>query len=255
MSDSKHWRDDGAPADFERLLSAARSETPPPEGAQRALVAAGVIGAASLASATVSATAGNAVSKLVLVKWFAIGVIGAGAVTVATQVERGRTDAAGPPGPAESSLGARSSSLVRPAPERAVATSTALAALPTSMPRAVPSDLPKRTASSGLAASKDGEGDRTFAEELALLDTARSKWRAGNAAGAIQSASEYRRRFPAGRFAPEALFLLMQARLELKQEQDARNLASELVRRFPNTPHAARAREVLEQSVDPPQKP
>jgi hypothetical protein len=177
-------------------------------------------------------------------------VLGAGAVAVTVPIGRGGTNFSTRPPADGSAHGANGTSggYVAPktTPQPTAVVPTVEASPAVEQPSVVQAESPARVASArARTTSEPRVDDRAFAEELALLDTARSKWRAGNAAGAIESASEYRRRFPAGRFVPEALFLLMQARLDLGQEQAAREVASELVRRFPNTPQVTRAREVL----------
>ena len=89
---------------------------------------------------------------------------------------------------------------------------------------------------------------------MALVDAARSRLRMGDAAGALRSASDYGRRFPAGRFAPEALFLVMQAHHQLGHRQAALEAAREIVRRHPNSAQVGRAREILqsEQAIEKP---
>jgi hypothetical protein len=267
MNDSKHWLEDGGPAEFERLLSAARHETPRSGGAERALVAAGIVGAGALVSET--ATAGGVVGKSLLggmMKWFAVGVIGAGTVVVTAQVVV-------PDGP-DAREASRSVELSR----RTHASHAQRA--PNAPPQGVPASrstetaaplpaatVPPEPATSPTAAKGSEHGgdarvpapavadpDRTFAEELGLVDAARTRLRAGDASGALRSAGEYNRRFPAGRFAPEALYLLMQARLELGQRKAAEDLAREILRRFPNAAQVARAREVLG-SEEEPKKP
>src|SRR5262245_22145119 len=103
MNEPTHWLQDGAPADFERLLSAARREEPASGGVERALVAAGIVGTTSLVTGTAAATAGTVVGKTLLggaTHWIAISVVSVGAVVVTAQVvEHG--DAREPSRPAE----------------------------------------------------------------------------------------------------------------------------------------------------------
>jgi TolA-binding protein len=249
MSDSKHWLEEGAPAEFERLLVASRKEEPASGGVERALLAAGIVAAASLASGTAAGAAGGAASKALLggaTKWFVIGALSGGAfVGAATVAERKWSSETTPtPYAASYEVASKANDRVRP---------SVVGSEPVDTPPAVVEPTPapsegsprKELPSLGRPAASASDSDSAFAEELALVDRARSKLRAGDAAGALRSASDYERRYPAGRFAPEALFLLMQARLELGQSQNAADAAREIIRRFPNAAQVARAREVL----------
>jgi len=86
---------------------------------------------------------------------------------------------------------------------------------------------------------------------MALVDSARSELRAGDALAVLKRAAEHRRRFAAGRFAPEMLFLTMQAKLKLGEREAAADVARELVRRFPTGAQASRARELLQSNDRP----
>src|SRR6185436_19561267 len=92
MTESKHWLEEGAPAEFERLFAASRKEEPASSGVERALLAAGIVGAASLVSGSAAGAAGGAASKALLggaTKWFVIGALSGGAfVGAATVAER-----------------------------------------------------------------------------------------------------------------------------------------------------------------------
>lgn len=250
MSDSKHWLEEGAPAEFERLLVASREEEPASGGVERALLAAGIVGAASLATATAAGAAGGAASKALLggaTKWFVIGALSGGAFVGAATVAERKWSSETTPSPYTASYdarpttmpGARPVSQPRHAPEVTVPEEVAAAEV-------APDGAPQKELAAPVPTTTDAtDSDRAFAEELGLVDAARSRLRAGDAAGALRSATEYGRRFSAGRFAPEALFLLMQARLELGQRQNAADAARQIIERFPNSAQVARAREVL----------
>jgi TolA-binding protein len=85
---------------------------------------------------------------------------------------------------------------------------------------------------------------------MALVDGARSELRSGDALSVLRRAAEHGRRFPDGSFAPEMLFLEMQAKLMVGRRESAADTARELVRRFPTGAQASRARELLESNTD-----
>jgi TolA-binding protein len=254
MNDLKHWREEGAPGDFERLLRAAQSERPSSASVQRALVVTGIIGAGALTSGAAAGAAGGAAGKamtLALAKWFAIGAIGAGAVIATSEVVRHRS-------PRSVAAPANASS---PAARVADQNGNAPRVVAASAPKtttAVPSPMgDSKSAVAGVMPPLAGtpseqhspataNPDRTLLEEMALIDAARSSLRTGDASGALRSANQYGRRFPAGRFAPEALFLVMQANGRLGNRQGAVEAAREIVRRYPNGAQVARARELLQ---------
>jgi outer membrane protein assembly factor BamD (BamD/ComL family) len=89
--------------------------------------------------------------------------------------------------------------------------------------------------------------DSALSEEIGLIDHARASLRSGNANATLQQVSDYDRRFVAGRFAPEALYLKMEALLKLGKNQAASVAAQSIIDRYPQGPQVGRAREVLRQ--------
>ena len=87
-----------------------------------------------------------------------------------------------------------------------------------------------------------------LAEEVRAVDRARSALAEGRAAETLSALDEYDARFVGRKFAPEALYLRMQALLSLGRKADARSTAERLVRAFPKSPHTARARRVLSET-------
>jgi outer membrane protein assembly factor BamD (BamD/ComL family) len=87
-------------------------------------------------------------------------------------------------------------------------------------------------------------------EEVALVDQARGALARGDARAAISALDDYDARFSARRFVPEALYLRMESLLRLNQSAAARAVASRLATGYPSSPHAARARQVLEQRAE-----
>jgi hypothetical protein len=87
-----------------------------------------------------------------------------------------------------------------------------------------------------------------LAEEVRAVDRARSALAGGRAMESLAALDEYEARFGGRKFAPEALYLRMQALLSLGRRAEARSAAERLVRVFPKSPHTARARRVLSET-------
>jgi hypothetical protein len=85
----------------------------------------------------------------------------------------------------------------------------------------------------------------TLAQEVRSVDQARAALAAGRAAAALTALDEYERRYSKRRFAPEALYLRMEALVSLERNTEARAVAERLLARYPMSPQGARAREVL----------
>jgi TolA-binding protein len=84
-----------------------------------------------------------------------------------------------------------------------------------------------------------------LAEEVALVDRARGALARGDAPTALAVLDDYDARFRPRKFAPEALYLRMEALLRLGQTSAARAVADRLATTYPSSPNAARARQVL----------
>jgi hypothetical protein len=109
-------------------------------------------------------------------------------------------------------------------------------------PKAAPAPHSRTAAPQEAEAPVDAE---KLAEEVRVIDP-RSALAAGRATDALTALDEYDARMAPRRFQPEALYLRMQALLALGRKTDARSTAARLVRSFPQSPHTARARRVLE---------
>jgi len=286
MNESRRWLDDGAPREFERLFLAATSEQPPPSSVERALFAAGIAGAAVVTSSAVASSpsaatatsagasaagAGTAAAAgktfvAAAAQWLAVGAISAGAVAASVAVIR-HEHARAP---------ASSASTVRD--EQPKALPPAVPVVPGNpppgtaiSPPALPGESPgleSRSASAGTravspplhphgrsvrkapATNDSAAPARPLSDEMALVDSARSELRAGDALSVLRLAAEHARRFPDGSFAPEMMFLEMQAKLMVGRRESAADTARELVRRFPTAAQASRARELLESDTD-----
>lgn len=282
MTDPKRWQAEGAPADYARLFQAASSEQPSAASLQRALVSAGVVSATCLvthsATSAILGTAGSVsgaaakgglvsiVTKLVAVSLVSAGAASATAVIVkqhhnrTAQVTAVATTVATRPiaGPGRVALASHAETV-----SIAAATVPSAPMARGSKPEIVPwspGTAPQRTVAKHEAAAKaepptkssvpasaaEADDSRDLFEEMRLIDAARANLRSGNPAEALRTAQDYNRRFAAGRFAPEALFLSMQASRQLGQGQVAADAARAIIARFPNGPHVGRARELLQ---------
>jgi TolA-binding protein len=260
MSEPKRWLDEGAPRDIEHLLHAAQAEQPDETSLAKTLAALGIglgmisIGAsAQAAAATVSA--GGAAHATVsitgglLVKWAALGAtlgtLAAGAATIARDAPRvtqtpapsvGSPERAEPndvPAVTDRFIPDRS----KPEPIEQGSSSSA------DVSRAAPT-VARGAAATALPSAVPLEAE-TLAEEVRIMDRARAMLAAGRAAETLAVLDEYQRRFPERRFAPEALYLRMEAFVSLGRTAEARAAAESLLARYPNSPHGARARVVL----------
>jgi TolA-binding protein len=88
-----------------------------------------------------------------------------------------------------------------------------------------------------------------LAEEVALVDRARGALARGDASAAVAALDAYEAHFTERRFAPESLYLRMESLLALGRAADARAVAARLAAAHPTSPQAARARQVLSETI------
>jgi hypothetical protein len=114
---------------------------------------------------------------------------------------------------------------------------------PRQLPRTSPQVLPQES----LAESPPKPPLETvLAEEVRLIDAARGALSAGNYAQAIQQLDAYDARFSGGTLSSEAAYLRMETWLRSGDERRAADAAKLLLRRHPASPHAPRARALVE---------
>jgi hypothetical protein len=177
-------------------------------------------------------------------KWAAVGAtlgtLTVGTVTLAPRAwERvqSRAPTSQPPPPP----GTASEPAADPAPKVPVASpgsSTSVEA-PSVLPHSAPAPRVVGPAASIAAV------DETLIEEVRSVDRARAALATGRAVEALARLDEYERDFAERRFAPEALYLRMEALVSLGRTAQARTVAERLLTRHPNSPHGDRARAVL----------
>jgi hypothetical protein len=248
-----------------QLLRAGADEQPGDAGVQQTLAALGVAGAVLTSSSAAGAAAGaklssvvsagaatgaaaNVVSATLLAKWIGIGVVGgiglAGAAAVAT--------GPGTPAPAV----AKATNL-EPRVAHQRVSSAAVAPAPREVPGSPVAESPvaeSPTATPALRASVVSPREPTpeldvgapLAEEVAYVDRARALLRSGRAEQGLALLARYERQFPEARLLPEVLFLQLEACERSGRASEARGAARRLVEGFPKSPHATRARTLLE---------
>lgn len=258
-----------------QLLRAGAEERPGPGGLERTLAALGVSGAVLTSSVAVSAAAGTkltsvasggaaavssgavaggtggAVSMALVVKWIGIGMIGglgfAGAASVVTRPT--------PPTTAATSasrhlpLAPRSSSIEKAEPAPVVVGSSAPEPAAPELARSPTTPVPvvHSSAVEAPAAAPDRDSGEPLSTEVAFVDRGRALLRAGQSQEGLALLEGYERTFHEARLLPEVLFLRLEAYERLGRAGDARGVAERLLKGFPKSPHAARARKSLEQ--------
>jgi TolA-binding protein len=83
-------------------------------------------------------------------------------------------------------------------------------------------------------------------DELAFVESASRALRSGNPQVALGRLAEYRQRFPRGKLALEAQVLRIEALARAGRTSEAQRLARGFVKRYPNSPVAARIRRYTE---------
>jgi hypothetical protein len=119
------------------------------------------------------------------------------------------------------------------------------AASTATLPSALSPDRPAQVVSSDAPAPGLPLEAETLAEEVRSVDRARASLAAGRPHQALALLDEYERRFRARGFAPEALYLRMEALTALGQNAAAISAAERLLASYPNSPQGARARVLL----------
>jgi len=243
------------------LLRAGATEQPGSASVERALVALGVSGALLASAATASAAATGAggiataataatgakavkaMSTLLLVKWIGVGVVGgvglAGAAAVVTQ-------------PA---VQAPSTKPAQAAAQRPAAAAAAAPLPPAVVPEvaAPPAEVAEpevvaAPAASAAAAEPSPALDvgAPLAAEVAFIDRARGLLSGGQLEQGLLHLRAYEQQFPEARLLPEVLFLRFETCERLGRHGEARMAAERLVDGFPQSPHATRARKLLQ---------
>jgi hypothetical protein len=136
----------------------------------------------------------------------------------------------------------------RPLPAPRSAAPSSQSTSPNSITTATPTQSAARFDSvipeSNSATAKGALSDE-LAQELAIVDRARSALRSGNAAAALELVSSYERSYKRPRFAPEASALRIEALIALGRRAEAARLARSFMANHPGHPRTVRLREFL----------
>jgi hypothetical protein len=274
MSRLKPWIDDGAPQAASRLIIAARRERPSKDSLSRTLAAVGagaitasttaatgatlgLVGVSSVATAKASLFAGG----MSAFKWMLMGMALGGAVVAAVErSHESKRAALTTVRPTENvaplvtpSRRARSRTtlpFVAPEPSRA---DPVIA--PESSSKSVTPPPSRTTARLSTTPAKVPPGSpgvthsERLTEEVRTIDEARTALTSGRLAQTLTLLGDYYQRYPEPRFAPEALYLRMEALLQSGRSAEARATAEQLVARYPQSPQSPRARLVLSRTI------
>ena len=271
MNEPTRLFDADAPEPLKVMIAAARAEQPRAAAFEKTLALTalgGTAGALLLVgpAAKLSAAHGSGIS-LAALKWAGMGVV-VGATTFGVvqlpDLIRGpwtADDVAPAATVAARSGGERRSSgepaVVTPVPEPAVDEQPLEPPVPAVVPAMpVPPVGPHAVDRARETRSVDPRPEPPSApdadplvKEVLLLDAARAAVGGGNLALAEARLSEHRARFPRGKLAPEALYLKLQILERRGDHAGALSVARDLVRRFPDTPPASRARTLIEKQI------
>jgi hypothetical protein len=119
------------------------------------------------------------------------------------------------------------------------------AAMPAGAPSAAPSDRQAPAALVTPAPPQNAPEDRLLAEEMRYLDQARGALRQSRPNEALEWLEVYRRNCAVQRMLPEALLLRLRAEMSAGNRSAALATARQIGVQFPESPHAARARELI----------
>jgi hypothetical protein len=238
--------------EFERaLLSSVRRDAMPMRSRRRILTGLGIAGALVTTSSTAvsSAAASNGLFKGltgVVVKWVAVSAIASlvpAGVWVARTHLRGPDVVATAPAPMAATPSGPRSTSKEPAAVLPIATEIAPAAKPSS-----PLREPRRET------QREPSGP-TLSDEVAALQVARTALADHDSGGALAALDRYKSRFPAGRLAPEATVLRIDALLERGDRAQASALADRFESANPKSPYTERIRSILGRAKAPAKDP
>jgi hypothetical protein len=258
MTEPKRWAEDGASAVVGQLLRAAAEEQPTSHSLERALAgvtAAGVVtGSASAAAGSVATAKGMPLASAIFAKWMLYGVVatltagglGLGARRLLQAAPAAPSPAQGAALALPSTQTLPSAQALRDSPSTEAPTDARPARATAPAAPGVRASHPSSVAQASSAPAVEPVLDAAaLAQETQLVDHARAELGAGHAGAALATLDEYQARFPQPRYAPEALYLRMEALLASGNAAAARQVAGRLASRYPNGPHAARAEALL----------
>ncbi|RYG67602.1 hypothetical protein EON77_16320 [bacterium] len=255
MSSEPRLRDGGS--SFERGLLASASRDRMSPAARRALLAT-VTAATATAAATAVASTGAGAAAAAAKPGFAAMIAGLPAVVKVSVVVALTSVAAMsaalvalPGAPARTTPVARVASVASAAPapaapldldrtDRDADTEKPISDIQES------SDSNPKSRKPNAKGSKQAVEDVSIADEMKLVDEARSRLAAGDARGALRAVDVYRGRFPKGKFAEQAAVLRIEGHARLG-DAEARTLARAFLARHPTGPYTQRVQRVISQ--------
>jgi hypothetical protein len=227
------------------LSGAVLTTTAAASGAGATSLASSISSGAALSAGAAGGGASGVVSAALLVKWVGVGVVGgmslAGAAAVMTR-----------PAPPPSAVVARAGHTVVAPSASASASRPALPVVveaPRSRePSQVAHEPPPRVgsvAAPSLRATSEEALGMPLAAEVLFVDRGRALLRAGRTLEGLAALERYEQEFSEARLLPEVLFLRLEGNERLGRTREARGFAERLASGFPQSPHAARARQLL----------
>lgn len=242
--------------------------------AASAATSGGTVGVTALAGAVVPGKLSMLALGASLAKWVALGTAVGGVVIAVDAATDGPPDAGPVPPSASSALAPqtppRSSAAAghRRAPAASTASARSRVTLPrggpaagggTNMARPPAAGAPAARATVPRSVSAPSEGDgagevardaipaETLAQEISGIDRARSLLAAGRYTAVMAALDDFERRFPRHHFAPEVLYLRMDAAWGAGDTAQARGFARRLLASYPASPQSEKAKQLLEQ--------
>jgi hypothetical protein len=220
-----------------RLLDAAAREEPSGEMLERMARSIGVATPVALAPSPPAAeaplpgpgltSAGTATGTSTLLPWLS-GAFVVAAVAGAVFATRPGSDELVAPRAIEPTAAAQVTATHAPAVTAPAAVASSAA------------EEPARTASVPSAEQRVRSPKADIAEQIALIDEARSAISSGSAGRAIQLVRQYQSKYPSGSFGPEAIALRIEALTKLGRTAEARSAAERFVAQHRGSPLADR---------------
>jgi Ulp1 family protease len=270
----KRWLDDDIPLDVARMLRAGQAERPRKNAVENTLVAFATSGTlASTASTAVAATSKTLFGiNGLTAKWVTISFLGlVGAITTAkvlwsaSSSPQATIPSAIPS--AETRLAVAKASEEKTSEEKTSEekTSEEKTSEEKTSEEKTPSD--NLAATDAVSSVSSAESSREafipsfdkrntvnlqLAQEMQVIDRARTALQANNPRLCLRILDEHRRTFTRPRLNPESAYLRMQAAQRLGDRSTAMTIAREIVRRYPNSPHVGRAEALLQRESEVP---
>jgi hypothetical protein len=238
-----------------QLLQAGGDEQPGAAGIERTLAALGVSGALLTTAATAGASAAGVagsgakvVTATLLAKWIGVGVLGGVTLSGAAALLSGPAAPASPQASQVSAALPKVPPVVAPPSAVAPRVEVPLPTLAESAAAVAAPVVAPSLAAPAPPVSNDVvvEVGAPLAAEVTFIDSARALLASGQAEQGLSQLRRYEQEFPEARLLPEVLFLRMETCDRLGRSSEARAAATRLVQGFAHSPHAARARKLLE---------